>query len=113
MIWETALCSMVTSQKPHAVDSHCAADTVSRCAHSIYSPPQLWCSAGEVFGGLAIPAGGNDTQAVLQALTHTSVKDVFNCLRGPWAAVYWHQGSRTLWFGKDVLGVLQQLCCNT
>lgn len=63
------------------------------------------CSAGEVFGGISVPAGGNDTQHLLQALAKNSVQSIVNCLRGPWAAVYWDHCSRTLWFGKDVLGM--------
>jgi len=61
-------------------------------------------SAGEVFGGLDIAPGCSDSQALLQALTAGKAPDVFNCLRGPWAAVYWHADTRTLWFGRDVLG---------
>ncbi|KAL0031585.1 hypothetical protein WJX77_008488 [Trebouxia sp. C0004] len=59
---------------------------------------------GEIFGGLDIAPGLNDSQALLQALSVGKTPDVFNCLRGPWAAVYWHADSRTLWFGRDVLG---------
>ncbi|KAL0044306.1 hypothetical protein WJX82_010374 [Trebouxia sp. C0006] len=59
---------------------------------------------GEVFGGLDIAPGCSDSQALLQALTAGKAPDVFNCLRGPWAAVYWHADTRTLWFGRDVLG---------
>lgn len=63
------------------------------------------CNAGEVFGGISVPAGSNDAQSLLQALANSSVQSVFNRLRGPWSAVYWHHSSRTLWFGKDVLGM--------
>ena len=66
-------------------------------------------SAGEIFGGLDIAPGGNDSQALLQALSAGKAPDVFNCLRGPWAAVYWHADERTLWFGRDVLGT--ELAC--
>lgn len=66
-------------------------------------------SAGEVFGGLSIPPGVNDSQALLETLGQAFVPDVFNCLRGPWAAVYWQAATRTLWFGRDVLG--RPLCC--
>lgn len=65
-------------------------------------------SAGEVFGGLSIAPGANDSQALLQALSQGDVPRVFNCLRGPWAAVYWHAPTRKLWFGRDVLG--EPLC---
>lgn len=60
--------------------------------------------AGEVFGGLSIAPGASDSQALLQALNQGDVLRVFNCLRGPWAAVYWHASTRKLWFGRDLLG---------
>ncbi|DBA90990.1 TPA: hypothetical protein ACH3X2_004197 [Trebouxia sp. C0005] len=59
---------------------------------------------GEIFGGLDIAPKCNDSQGLLQALSAGKAPDVFNCLRGPWAAVYWHADTRTLWFGRDVLG---------
>ena len=62
-----------------------------------------------MFGGLSIPPGVNDSQALLKTLAEGCVPDVFNCLRGPWAAVYWQAATRTLWFGRDVLG--RTLCC--
>lgn len=64
----------------------------------------LTCSAGEIFGGLDIAPGANDSRTLLHALSSGTVPHVFNCLRGPWAAVYWHAHTRTLWFGRDVLG---------
>ena len=64
----------------------------------------LMSSAGEIFGGLDIAPKCNDSQGLLQALSAGKAPDVFNCLRGPWAAVYWHADTRTLWFGRDVLG---------
>lgn len=83
---------------PKSVRCCCNALTalaVTAAAHS---------SAGEVFGGLNMAPGANDSQALLQALSQGNVPKVFNCLRGPWAAVYWHAPTRTLWFGRDVLG---------
>jgi len=59
-------------------------------------------SAGEIFGGLDIAPGSNDSQALLQALSAGKAP-------GPWAAVYWHADSLTLWFGRDVLGT--ELAC--
>ena len=61
-----------------------------------------------MFGGLSIASGANDSQALLQALSQGDVPRVFNCLRGPWAAVYWHAPTRTLWFGRDIIG--EPLC---
>ena len=69
-------------------------------------------SAGEIFGGLDIAPGCSDSQALLQALSAGEAPDVFNCLRGPWAAVYWHADTRTLWFGRDVLGT-QPACLSS
>ena len=68
------------------------------------------CSAGEIFGGLAVASGSNDSQSLLQALSERSATDVLNSVRGPWAAVYWHAHSRTLWFGRDVLGTPSPSC---
>lgn len=74
----------------------------SHAAKAACSRPQ--CIAGEIFGGIPVPTGSNDTQSLLHALTAASVPEVINCLRGPWALVYWQHRTRTLWFGKDVLG---------
>jgi hypothetical protein len=32
------------------------------------------------------------------------IANVMSGLRGPWAILYWHASSRTLWFGRDMLG---------
>lgn len=62
----------------------------------------LW--NGEIFGGLGVPPGANDGAALLAALQGADVPTVLSSLHGPWAAVYWHAVSSTLWFGRDVLG---------
>ncbi len=61
---------------------------------------------GEVFGGLDVSPGANDGQTLLQALCHPSaaVPAVLTTLRGPWALVFWHAPTHTLWFGRDVIG---------
>ena len=78
------------------------------CTHGssrLHHSSMLTCSAGEIFGGLDIAPRANDSRTLLQALSSGTVPHVFNCLRGPWAAVYWHAHTRTLWFGRDVLGM--------
>lgn len=62
---------------------------------------------GEIFGGLHVPSDGNDGEALLDALSAAdghAIPDVLSALRGPWALVFWHAASTTLWFGRDVVG---------
>jgi asparagine synthetase B (glutamine-hydrolysing) len=62
---------------------------------------------GEVFGGLGVAPGANDAAALLAALSSCeppSIVRVLSALRGPWALVFWHAPSLTLWYGRDVLG---------
>ncbi|MED6169092.1 hypothetical protein PIB30_018227 [Stylosanthes scabra] len=33
-----------------------------------------------------------------------TVLDVLSIIKGPWAIIYWQDGSRTLWFGRDAFG---------
>lgn len=47
--------------------------------------------------------------------THTGghaahVLATLNALRGPWALLYWHPATATLWFGRDVLGGWARAC---
>ena len=65
------------------------------------------CWNGEVFGGsLGVAEDGNDGSVLLDALLATpeAVPAVLSRVRGPWALVFFHQPSETLWFGRDVLG---------
>lgn len=61
---------------------------------------------GEVFGGLEVPAGANDGEELLHALgrEHCDILEQLSAIRGPWALVYWHAATRTLWFGRDAIG---------
>lgn len=62
---------------------------------------------GQIFGGgLAVPPGTNDGQALLQALgqPETDVPSLLSGLQGPWALAYWAAAARTLWFGRDPVG---------
>ncbi|KAL4522581.1 hypothetical protein Ndes2437A_g07347 [Nannochloris sp. 'desiccata'] len=54
---------------------------------------------------LNVPTASNDAKALLHTLTTTDdIPAVFSSIRGPWACVFWHAETRTLWFGRDVLG---------
>lgn len=66
----------------------------------------LLCFNGEVFGGLPVCPGANDAQALFCALTQatSSPMEVLSRVQGPWALVYWHAPSGTLWFGRDATG---------
>lgn len=47
----------------------------------------------------------NDGEALAAALsTSNDVPAVVQQLRGPWALLWWQTSTRTLWFGRDVLG---------
>jgi asparagine synthetase B (glutamine-hydrolysing) len=64
---------------------------------------------GEIFGGLPVAPGANDAAALLAALAAcaadaAAIVGVLSLLRGPWALVYWEPRTRTLFFGRDVLG---------
>ena len=73
----------------------------------MYADPErlLRASAGEVFGGLHVPPGHNDGDALAAALAaEDDVCEVLQQLRGPWAAVHWRASTRVLTFGRDVFG---------
>ncbi|XP_024393279.1 uncharacterized protein [Physcomitrium patens] len=85
---------------------------------------------GEIFGGLRVQPGENDTLVLMTALAtccacdchaslsnipcacstrdttgvHKTVPKILSALRGPWALVYWQAKHQLLWFGRDVLG---------
>ena len=74
----------------------------------------LW--NGEVFGGRpVVTEKQSDTKRVFEVLSSetadSSRKDVgvrilktLDMIEGPWAAVYWHHKTQSLWFGRDRLG---------
>lgn len=73
----------------------------------MYAAPEalLRESAGEVFGGLHVPPGRNDGDALAAALAaEDDACEVLQQLRGPWAAVQWRASTRVLTFGRDVFG---------
>lgn len=67
---------------------------------------QSWQHAGEIYGGLEIPAGRCDGEVLLQALgeSDADVVAVLSRIEGPWAVVYWQQETQTLWVARDALG---------
>ncbi|CAO3599921.1 unnamed protein product [Absidia cylindrospora] len=73
------------------------------------------CWNGEVFSGLDIPFGVNDTQVVMENLekmnsaadelgAQTIMLSVMSKIEGPFAFVFWHEQYQTLWFSRDCLG---------
>ena len=64
----------------------------------------LW--NGEIFGGdVLVPPGVSDTEQLSAALALApSIPELMRRVHGPWAFVYWHASSRTLWHGRDPLG---------
>jgi len=50
----------------------------------------------------------SDTDWLLRTLamctTPHEVSSLLRCIEGPWALLYWHQSSCTLWFGRDPFG---------
>lgn len=73
------------------------------------------CFNGEVFGGLAVPAGGNDGKCLAAALgacaTAEEVVGVLSSLRGPWSVIFWQHERQLLWFGRDWMGERINLSC--
>ncbi|KAI8466953.1 MAG: asparagine synthase-domain-containing protein [Monoraphidium minutum] len=92
-----------------------------RGAHRVRTPLAaasggVLCYNGELFGGLPLPPGANDGEALLAALEAAApgaVPGVLSALRGPWSLLYWRPATCTLWFGRDWLGrrsLLEALC---
>lgn len=67
---------------------------------------RIYCCTGEIFGGLNVPEGCNDGHMLMHALgkPHADITELLSQLRGPWALMYWHAVSGTLWFGRDCIG---------
>lgn len=59
-----------------------------------------------MFDGLEVARYQNDGEALAAALgAAADVMAVLQRLRGPWALMWWHQPTLTLWFGRDVIGM--------
>uniref|UniRef100_A0A8C1Z5Y4 Asparagine synthetase domain-containing protein 1 n=1 Tax=Cyprinus carpio TaxID=7962 RepID=A0A8C1Z5Y4_CYPCA len=105
--------------------SHDITETISNCsllfsAHVLHMrgslTPQplrdengnmlLW--NGEVFGGLSVDQGENDTKVVLHHLSMAQcTSDMLSLLsqvKGPWAFIYYQKVERCIWFGRDFFG---------
>ncbi|XP_040913746.1 asparagine synthetase domain-containing protein 1 [Toxotes jaculatrix] len=63
---------------------------------------------GEVFGGLPVMPGENDTAVVARWLSSCSspseILSVLSSIRGPWGFVYYQKAGDYLWFGRDFFG---------
>ncbi|XP_043105482.1 asparagine synthetase domain-containing protein 1 [Puntigrus tetrazona] len=66
----------------------------------------LW--NGEVFGGLRVDLGENDTKVVLHRLSMaqcaSDVVALLSQLKGPWAFIYYQKVEHCIWFGRDFFG---------
>ncbi|XP_016375683.1 asparagine synthetase domain-containing protein 1-like [Sinocyclocheilus rhinocerous] len=105
--------------------SHDITETISNCsllfsAHVLHMrgclTPQplqddngnmlLW--NGEVFGGLRVDQGENDTKVVLHHLSMaqcaSDMLSLLSQLKGPWAFIYYQKVERCIWFGRDFFG---------
>ena len=92
----------------HAMPCHAMPCHAMPCQTNACPQDRADDATGEVFGGLPVPDGANDGAALMAALGEqgSSVAGVLSRLRGPWALVYWHAPSQTLWFGRDAVGKL-------
>ncbi|XP_042586421.1 asparagine synthetase domain-containing protein 1-like [Cyprinus carpio] len=66
----------------------------------------LW--NGEVFGGLRVDLGENDTKVVLHHLSMaqcaSDIVALLSQLKGPWAFIYYQKEEHCIWFGRDFFG---------
>ncbi|OWF47276.1 Asparagine synthetase domain-containing protein 1 [Mizuhopecten yessoensis] len=66
----------------------------------------LW--NGEIFGGLEVGEGENDTQVLLRELSGSTdpchLLTTMAKVQGPWAFIYWEEKTKCLWFGRDMFG---------
>ncbi|XP_036279070.1 asparagine synthetase domain-containing protein 1 [Pipistrellus kuhlii] len=66
----------------------------------------LW--NGEVFGGVPVEAGENDTQVMFDRLSscpsESGIVSLFSEVRGPWSFIYYRASDHHLWFGRDFFG---------
>ncbi|THG23032.1 hypothetical protein TEA_027031 [Camellia sinensis var. sinensis] len=78
----------------------------------------------EIFGGIYLSSDSNDDEILMESLgkccscsSHgqmkachgseqgqNSVPNLLSTINGPWALIYWHASSRTIWFGRDAFG---------
>lgn len=63
---------------------------------------------GEIFGGLPVSSGENDTSVFSQRLSSSTgpseILSLLASVQGPWAFVYYQKAGDSLWFGRDFFG---------
>ncbi|ORE10373.1 N-terminal nucleophile aminohydrolase [Rhizopus microsporus var. microsporus] len=68
----------------------------------------ILCWNGEIFGGIYVEHGQNDTQVLMSHLTKAdsqeAILSIFSRIEGPYAFVFWQAATKKLWFGRDCLG---------
>ncbi|KAI7898362.1 asparagine synthase-domain-containing protein [Cokeromyces recurvatus] len=66
------------------------------------------CWNGEIFGGIDVEFGHNDTQILMDQLekttTENDILDVLQKIEGPFAFVYYRAATHKIYFGRDCLG---------
>ncbi|KAI8378805.1 asparagine synthase-domain-containing protein, partial [Choanephora cucurbitarum] len=66
------------------------------------------CWNGEIFDGLPVPVGQNDTAILMDQLESAETEDAIlktmEQIEGPFAFVYYRASSQTIYFGRDCLG---------
>ncbi|KAG0356805.1 hypothetical protein BGZ54_000599, partial [Gamsiella multidivaricata] len=93
---------------------HLRGDVVTRQPH-VSSAENILLWNGEVFDGIAVDHHENDGQVLMDQLetissqssgkTHAGLfLELMARIEGPYAFVYFHAASRTLYFGRDCLG---------
>jgi asparagine synthetase B (glutamine-hydrolysing) len=87
----------------------------------VSSSGNFLCWNGEIFGGeISVGEHDNDTQQLYNALQSIDSKteepaaiyDVFNSIEGPFAFLYYHAKSQTLYYGRDKQGRRSLLLSN-
>ncbi|KAG1174484.1 hypothetical protein G6F70_008376 [Rhizopus microsporus] len=68
----------------------------------------ILCWNGEIFGGIYVEHGQNDTQVLMSHLakadSQEDILSIFSRIEGPYAFVFWQAATKKLWFGRDCLG---------
>lgn len=66
------------------------------------------CWNGEIFGGIPVAFGQNDTEVLMEQLenatTEIDLLNVFVNIEGPFAFVYYRASTKKIWFARDCLG---------
>ncbi|CAO0799543.1 unnamed protein product [Mucor circinelloides] len=66
------------------------------------------CWNGEIFGGIDVAFGENDTQVLMNTLekaaSETEILSALQSIEGPFAFVYYRASTKKVYFGRDCLG---------